>query len=87
MLRTIDKALAAPADERPAGPRPGSPALATDAIVGRSAAMQEVYKAVGRVAQTDATVLIRGESGTGKELVGRAIYQHSLRAQMPLIVM
>ncbi len=40
--------------------------------------MQEVYKAIGRVAPTDATVLIRGESGTGKELVARAIYQHSL---------
>jgi transcriptional regulator with GAF, ATPase, and Fis domain len=38
------------------------------------------------VAQTDATVLIRGESGTGKELVARAIYHHSLRSQMPLLV-
>jgi len=57
-----------------------------DAIVGLGAAMQSVYKAIGRVAPTDATVLIRGESGTGKELVARAIYQHSLRAQAPLIV-
>lgn len=57
-----------------------------DAIVGLGAAMQEVYKAIGRVAPTDATVLIRGESGTGKELVARAIYQHSLRAQASLIV-
>ena len=48
--------------------------------------MQEVYKAIGRVAQTEAGVLIRGESGTGKELVARAIYQHSLRADKPLIV-
>ena len=48
--------------------------------------MQEVYKAIGRVAQTDATVLIRGESGTGKELVARAIYQHSLRSDAPLSV-
>ena len=37
--------------------------------------MQAVYKKIGRVAQTDATVLIRGESGTGKELVARAVYQ------------
>jgi transcriptional regulator with GAF, ATPase, and Fis domain len=48
--------------------------------------MQEVYKAIGRVAPTDATVLLRGESGTGKELVARAIYQHSLRADKPFLV-
>ena len=58
----------------------------TDAIVGQSAAMQEVYKAIGRVAATDATVLIRGESGTGKELVARAIYQHSARVSEPLLI-
>ncbi|MBI4830346.1 MAG: sigma-54-dependent Fis family transcriptional regulator, partial [Candidatus Lindowbacteria bacterium] len=57
-----------------------------DAIVGRSHPMQEVYKAIGRVAPTDATVLIRGESGTGKELVARAIYQHSLRSDKPFLV-
>jgi nitrogen regulation protein NR(I) len=50
-----------------------------DAFVGRCPAMQEVYKAIGRVAPYDVTVLIRGESGTGKELVARAIYQHSPR--------
>lgn len=52
----------------------------TDVIIGNSPVMQEVYKAIGRAAPTDATVLIRGESGTGKELVSRAIYQHSLRS-------
>jgi nitrogen regulation protein NR(I) len=57
-----------------------------DAIIGSSAAMQEVYKAIGRVAATDATVLIRGESGTGKELAARAIYQHSQRANKPFLV-
>jgi DNA-binding NtrC family response regulator len=50
-----------------------------DVLVGRCPEMQEVYKAIGRVAAQNATVLIRGESGTGKELVARAIYQHSLR--------
>jgi nitrogen regulation protein NR(I) len=59
---------------------------ASEALVGKSRAMQEVYKAIGRVASTDATVLIRGESGTGKELVARAIYQHSLRADKPFLV-
>lgn len=50
-----------------------------DAFVGRCPAMQEVYKAIGRVAPHDVTVLIRGESGTGKELVARAVYHHSPR--------
>jgi len=59
---------------------------AGDAMIGRSAAMQEVYKAIGRVAPADATVLIRGESGTGKELVARAIYQHSRRSGRPFQV-
>ncbi len=58
----------------------------TDAIVGQSNPMQEMYKAIGRVAPTNATVLIRGESGTGKELVARAIYQHSLRGDKPFVV-
>ncbi len=53
----------------------------TDVLIGRSPAMQEVYKAVGRVAPQDIAVLILGESGTGKELIARAIYQHSRRAQ------
>ncbi|MEJ2658650.1 MAG: sigma-54 dependent transcriptional regulator [Desulfobacterales bacterium] len=57
-----------------------------DAIIGRSKAMQEVYKTIGRVSDTEATVLIRGESGTGKELVARAIYQHSRRAERPFLV-
>lgn len=57
-----------------------------DAIIGRSRSMQEVYKAIGRVASTDATVLIRGESGTGKELVARAIYQHSARSHKSFLV-
>jgi two-component system nitrogen regulation response regulator GlnG len=57
-----------------------------DNLVGRSKPMQEVYKAIGRVAPTDATVLIRGESGTGKELVARAIYQHSRRVKGPFVI-
>jgi DNA-binding NtrC family response regulator len=51
----------------------------SDTLVGSSSQMQEVYKAIGRVAPRDVTVLIRGESGTGKELVARAVYQHSSR--------
>ncbi len=58
---------------------PHRDAPANDALVGRGAGMQEVYKAIGRVAAQKVNVLIRGESGTGKELVARAIYQHSPR--------
>ncbi|MBV9123213.1 MAG: sigma-54-dependent Fis family transcriptional regulator [Planctomycetes bacterium] len=60
-------------------------AAAGDVLVGRGAAMQTVYKAIGRVASQDVTVLIVGESGTGKELVARAIYQHSRRSQGPFL--
>jgi two-component system nitrogen regulation response regulator GlnG len=58
---------------------------AVDRIVGRCPAMQEVYKAIGRVAPLDVPVLITGESGTGKELVARALYQHSRRARAPFL--
>lgn len=54
-------------------------------MIGNSRAMQEVYKAVGRVAATSVSVLIRGATGTGKELIARAIYQHSDRAREPFI--
>lgn len=55
------------------------------AIVGNSRPMQALYKEIGRVAGTSATVLIRGETGTGKELVARAIYQHGDRASQQFI--
>ncbi len=55
-------------------------ATVSDCLIGRCGAIQDVYKAIGRVAPQNVTVLIRGESGTGKELVARAIYQHSTRA-------
>jgi DNA-binding NtrC family response regulator len=54
-------------------------------IVGSSPKMQEIYKMIGQVAQSDVTVLLRGESGTGKELLARAIYHHSLRANQPFL--
>jgi nitrogen regulation protein NR(I) len=63
----------------------GEPTESRDALVGRSAAMQRIYKEIGRIASKPVTVLIRGETGTGKELIARAIYQHSDRAQAPFI--
>jgi DNA-binding NtrC family response regulator len=54
-------------------------------MIGSSRAMLEVFKAVGRVAQTDTAVLIAGESGTGKELVARAIHENSQRNKRPFV--
>ncbi len=61
--------------------------LSGDSILGSCPAMQEVYKAVGRVVAHNLPVLICGESGTGKELVARAIYQHSSRALAPFLAL
>lgn len=88
MLAAIDKALESTRLTRnPVALDPeatGDPVR--EVMVGHSPEMQNVYKAIGRVAPTDATVLIRGESGTGKELVAAAIHQHSQRANKPLLV-
>jgi two-component system nitrogen regulation response regulator GlnG len=79
-----------------AGRRMRAPAVVTEtppdpdvdgAILGGCPAMREVYKAIGRVAGQDVTVLIAGETGTGKELVARAIYQHSARAKAPFMAL
>jgi nitrogen regulation protein NR(I) len=87
MLATINKALEAGRFMRsPVQMDAEDEEASSDVIFGQSKAMQEVYKAIGRVAPTDATVLIRGESGTGKELVARAIYHHGLRADRPFLV-
>ena len=54
-------------------------------ILGHAPAMQEVFRAIGRLSQSQATVLITGESGTGKELVARALHRHSPRAAKPFV--
>ncbi len=87
MLSNIDKALSASKFMRSRVEiEPAPEGGATEVILGRSKVMQEVYKQIGRVASTAATILIRGESGTGKELVAKAIYQHSSRANKPFLV-
>ena len=59
----------------------------TPEILGHAPAMQEVFRAIGRLSQSNVTVLITGESGTGKELVARALHKHSPRAQQPFIAL
>ena len=87
ILRSIDLALDRGRQMRRRVGMDAEPASgAEEIIIGQSRSMREVYKAIGRVAETDAAVLIRGETGTGKELVARAIYQHSRRARAPLVV-
>ena len=54
-------------------------------ILGQAASMQEVFRAIGRLSQSNATVLITGESGTGKELVALALHRHSSRAAKPFV--
>ncbi|OFZ94735.1 MAG: nitrogen regulation protein NR(I) [Betaproteobacteria bacterium RIFCSPLOWO2_02_67_12] len=61
------------------------PAAASPEILGQAPAMQEVFRAIGRLSQSSATVLITGESGTGKELVARALHRHGARAAKPFV--
>jgi two-component system nitrogen regulation response regulator GlnG len=56
-------------------------------ILGQAHAMQEVFRAIGRLSQSSATVLITGESGSGKELVARALHRHSARVAKPFIAL
>ena len=58
---------------------------ATPEIIGQAPAMQEVFRAIGRLSRSHATVLINGESGSGKELVARALHRHSPRGDKPFI--
>jgi len=59
----------------------------TPEIIGEAPAMQEVFRAIARLARSNITVLINGESGTGKELVARALHRHSPRAEKPFIAL
>jgi two-component system, NtrC family, nitrogen regulation response regulator GlnG len=84
----IDHALALirrASAEVPAPSPVASSAMATPEMLGQAPAMQEVFRAIGRLSQSHVTVLITGESGTGKELVARALHRHSVRAAQPFV--
>ena len=63
------------------------PQLRSPEIIGEAPAMQEVFRAIGRLSHSNITVLINGESGTGKELVAHALHRHSPRAAAPFIAL
>ncbi len=77
---------AAQSADRPAFDSAGRSA-AIPPLLGRASAMQQVFRAIGRLSKTSVNVLITGESGTGKELVARALHEHSPRAGKPFIAL
>src|SRR5450755_3653862 len=80
----VGRALAEPKDRQPAA-GPKSDEIDAIPLVGRSPAMQEIYRLLARLMQTDLTVMISGESGTGKELVARALHDYGKRRNGPFV--
>lgn len=85
-VTAVTQRALAQARERRAESEPEVLAAATE-IIGEAPAMQEVFRAIGRLSQSNITVLINGESGTGKELVAQALHRHSPRASEPFIAL
>lgn len=80
----VQRALALNDEQAP----PASPEVAPEQeIIGQAPAMQEVFRAIGRLANSNVTVLVRGASGSGKELVARALHRHSPRAQSAFVAL
>jgi len=67
--------------------RVAAPLASISRMIGQAAAMQQVFRTIGRLSRSSMTVLITGESGTGKELVARALHEHSPRASQPFIAL
>ncbi len=85
VIAITERALAHAREKRAVAP--AMEALPQAEIIGEAPAMQEVFRAIGRLAHSNITVLINGESGTGKELVARALHRHSPRANQPFIAL
>lgn len=87
VVAVTERALAQARERSHRVPREAPPSSATPEIIGEAPAMQEVFRAIGRLANSNITVLINGESGTGKELVAQALHRHSPRAKAPFIAL
>ena len=83
LIAIVGRALAEPKDKRP--PPARSEEFESIPLVGRSPAMQDIYRVLARLMQTDLTVMISGESGTGKELVARALHDYGKRRAGPFV--
>jgi len=66
---------------------PAEAAVEGQDMLGQAPAMQEVFRAIGRLSQSSVTVLVTGESGTGKELIARALHRHSARSSKPFVAL
>lgn len=84
-LQQDSEALSSAAAQANQVVEPSKPSMA--GMIGHAPAMQDVFRAIGRLSHTSVTVLITGQSGTGKELVARALHQHSPRADKPFIAL
>jgi two-component system, NtrC family, nitrogen regulation response regulator GlnG len=85
VIATVERALSA---KQITQAQPAPPSIkSTFSIIGESPAMQDLYRAIGRLSNSQVTVLIHGESGTGKELVARALHQHSPRKNASFIAL
>src|ERR1044071_9272889 len=83
LIAIVGRALSEPKER--ARPAPKSEDFESIPLVGRSPAMQEIYRVLARLMQTDLTVMISGESGTGKELVARALHDYGKRRNGPFV--
>jgi len=85
-VRLAQRAVASRQPQSGAGAGAADSGPQTD-LIGNAPSMQEIFRAIGRLARSNVTVLINGESGTGKELVARALHQHSLRRNGPFVAL
>jgi two-component system nitrogen regulation response regulator GlnG len=83
LISIVGRALAEPKERM--RPEPKSEEIDSIPLIGRSPAMQEIYRLLARLMQTDLTVMISGESGTGKELVARALHDYGKRRNGPFV--
>ena len=81
-VAVVGRALAQAQQTMTAEPPPKEPQVE---IIGKAPAMQEVFRAIGRLSKSNVSVLINGQSGTGKERVAHALHKHSIRAAKPFI--